>query len=139
MSRPLGPYQAAPPLALEHSDDLRSRPRRREFAWMAIAFALGCVASVGSLDLEAAKVTQSIVEEEGARVAGLVGEVIAARHAGDPRDLPQHKLSMPLRCLEPYEQWIIQWGDGRLPRERQADGRPGTRCTSADLRRRSAR
>jgi len=138
MSRPLGPYQAAPPLALEHSDDLRSRPRRREFAWMAIAFALGCVASVGSLDLEAAKVTQSIVEEEGARVAEQAGKAIADRHSADPRDL-ERGLSSPLRCLEPYEQWIIQWGDGRLPRERQADGRPGTRCTSADLRRRSAR
>ena len=119
---------------LPSTDEVRSRPRRREFAWMAIAFALGCVVAVGPMDFEAAKVTQSIVEEEGARVAGLVGEVIAARHAGDPRDLPQHKLSMPLRCLEPYEQWIIQWGDGKLPWERQRDGKPGMRCTHADLR-----
>ena len=119
---------------LPSTDEVRSRPRRREFVWIAIAFALGCVAAVGTLDYEAAKVTQLIVEEEDARVAELVGEVIAAQHSADPRDLPQRQLSMPLRCLEPYEQWIIQWGDGKLPWERQRDGKPGVRCTHADLR-----
>ena len=124
---------------LPTTDEVRSWPRRREYAWMAIAFALGCFLAVGRPDFEAAQVTQSIVEEEDARVAGIAGEVIADRFAGDPRGLPQRRLSSPMRCLEPYEQWIVQWGDGRLPWQRQRDGRPGGRCTHADLRWRNAR
>ena len=93
---------------MPRSDRLESWPRKREYAWMAIAAMLALeLLVVGPLDFQAAGVTAKIVEEEGARRA--------PASAGDPRELPQRKLSHPLACLPPQGEWILHLRDGRMP------------------------
>lgn len=105
---------------------------------MAVAALLSLwLAVFGPMDLEAARVTAAIVEEEGARRAP-VGGSPPGLFTGDPRELHRLRIVFPLQCLAPEAQWIRQWGDGRTPYE--AHPRTGQRpfvCVDADLRRKA--
>ena len=83
---------------------------------MAVAAALAIeLLVVGPLDFQAQSVTAKIVEEEGARRAPAAGGTSPMPVVGDPRELPQRKLSHPLACLPPKGEWILQVRDGRKP------------------------
>lgn len=111
---------------------MKSWPRKREYAWMAIAGALFLHLMVlGPIDYEAASVTAKIVEEEGARRASAAGGTPPWPVVGDPRELPQRKLSHPLRCLPPKSEWILQVRDGWVP---GATRETSPKCVNADLR-----
>lgn len=104
-----------------------SWPRTREYGWAGLAAALALTSW-----LEVVPPSTPFLEEEGARAAELVGEVIADRFSADPRDLPSRTLSLPLRCQPPAGQWIRQWGDGRSPFEVHPDGTRPLRCVNAE-------
>jgi hypothetical protein len=113
-----------------------SWPRRREYGWMAAAALLALwLAVFGPLDLEAARVTAEIVEEEGARRAPADGSP-PDLFAGDPRELHRMVWVFPLACRAPAAQWIHGWGDGRMPHEAHpVTGQRPWVCVNADLRR----
>lgn len=120
-----------------HSDLLETWPRRREYLWMAIAAALALtLAVVGPIDLEAARVTEArVLEVEGALRASAAG--FTDPFAGVPDELPAQPMITPLGCFPPRAQWILSYGDGRLPGEAWPDGTRPWRCVNADLRRKA--
>lgn len=130
--RPQGPYQERPMIPEDlrrYATGYRSWPRRREYAWMAIVVALGILHAIGPEDQRASRVTQRIVEEEGARAAQRMGEVIAAQHSAGPRGSDGQRLSNPILCRGANgDQWVLQG-------ERTARARPVPVCVNADLRR----
>lgn len=142
MSRPLGPYQYKPLERRALPEDLRrfpsTWPRRREYAWAAIAAVLALyLGLVGPIDYEAERVSAAMLEEEVAQRAPAGGVSPPDPFAGDPRELHRFRMLVPLTCFPPEAQWIRQWGDGRMPYE--AHHRTGQRpwvCVNADLRRR---
>lgn len=122
--------------ARPHSDLIETWPRPMEKVWAGIFFVgLIYLTVVGPVDLEAARVTAAITEEEGARRASAGRDPLPPTlFADDPRELHQLEMVMPLGCFPPEAQWIRSWGDGRTPYERWPDGTRPWKCVDADLR-----
>lgn len=130
--RPIAPFEERRQY-LPSSDMLETWPRRREYFWAGLFFfGLAYATIVGPLDYQAAEVTHMITQEEGARVAQLIAEVIDGDEVARPREQSPWVMSPPLQCSgRRGEQWIRQG-------ERSGFTPPTPRCVRADLRGRRA-
>lgn len=123
-----------PAYARPHSELLETWPRRREFAWMALAAVLAIIVAVGGPDERAHVVAQKTSEEEGARPPRPAMAPLWLVE-GEPRVLMRSYLTYPLQCPPDRAQVLYSWGSGRSIYQRQRDGHPARRCVNADLRR----
>jgi hypothetical protein len=128
MSRSSAPYEEHRMLPEDLKEFEAPRRSRADLAFAALAAALAFTAWLEVVPQQARPLAP-LQDEEGARVVGLAGEVIATQLAGGPRELSPWRMSHPVQCAGPRGgEWILQGERTGLPA-------PLPRCVNANLRR----